>query len=156
MKNELLKYKGYEGSIIASIEDECIYGRILHIDDVVSYEAQTVLELKVEFENAVERYLMTCKEFGKKPDKPYSGVFQVRLTPELHKEIAHKAASQKTSLNNLMVLAVELMLKNATVEVHHTHDHNHIHTVKVEDVQISASMQPTWSKIYASTTQSIQ
>ena len=98
MKNTL-EYKGYNGSVEYSPNDNCLYGKILSIRYFVTYEATKVEELENEFKNAVDEYLEDCKELGKKPDTPYKGSFNVRIKPELHQEIALYAMANNKSLN---------------------------------------------------------
>jgi predicted HicB family RNase H-like nuclease len=69
MKNELLQYKGYYGTIELS-KDNIIHGKIEFIEDLVNYEATSLEMLKKEFNIAVDFYLETCKRIGKEPDKP--------------------------------------------------------------------------------------
>lgn len=61
-------YKGY----IGSIEDggETWHGHLLRIDDLVSYQAGTLLELNLAFRSAVDDYLATCRALGRKPQRP--------------------------------------------------------------------------------------
>lgn len=66
MGNNILHYKGYNGSIDVEFEDECLMGKILDIKDLVTYEAETVSGLKKEFEKSVDGYLSMCKELGRK------------------------------------------------------------------------------------------
>ena len=73
-----LTYKGYTGTIEASIEDNCLHGQILLIDDIITYEGTTVENNKAAFEEAVNRYLAYCEKTGKPANKPYSGTFNVR------------------------------------------------------------------------------
>lgn len=40
--------------------------------------------MKAVFEEAVESYLETCEQVGKKPDKLYTGTCNVRVNTELH------------------------------------------------------------------------
>jgi predicted HicB family RNase H-like nuclease len=70
MGNRDLSYKEYLGSLEVSLEDLCLFGRVLYIDDLVSYEGQTVAETRVAFEEAVEHYLSTCKELQLTPNVP--------------------------------------------------------------------------------------
>lgn len=49
MKN-LLKYKEYLGTVSFSNEDQCLYGKVIGIDDLVSYESDSVSGLKKPFE----------------------------------------------------------------------------------------------------------
>jgi Domain of unknown function (DUF5053) len=60
MKNNL-EFKGFAGSIEFSLNDNCFFGKIIGINDLVSYEAQTVSELREAFEEAVNDYLQIKK-----------------------------------------------------------------------------------------------
>jgi predicted HicB family RNase H-like nuclease len=99
---DLLRYKGFLGSIEVSIVDNCIHGKILFIDDVVTYEAESPAQLEAEFKAAVEDYLATCKELGRAPNKPFSGSFNVRIGPDLHRRIARHAAANNISINEVV------------------------------------------------------
>lgn len=106
MKNTIT-YKNFIGSISFSSEDEVFYGKIEGIDDLVTFEGTTVEELKNAFQEAVEDYLETCDEIGKKPGKSYKGTFNVRIKPELHQKIARKAMIKGYSLNQFVEKALE-------------------------------------------------
>ena len=56
-----LSHKGYTGSIEVSFEDNCLHGRVHFIEDIVSYEGETVDDLATSFEDAVDRYVDYCK-----------------------------------------------------------------------------------------------
>ena len=62
--NNQLKHKGYIGSIEASLEDNCLFGKVLFIKALVSYEGKTVAELDAAFREAVNDYLITCQALG--------------------------------------------------------------------------------------------
>jgi predicted HicB family RNase H-like nuclease len=119
-----LQYKGYLGDIDCSLEEKCLHGKILYINDLVTYEAQTVPELEEAFREAVDDYLGTCAEIGKEPEKSFKGSFNVRMAPELHKGAAVAAALAETSLNDFVTQAIAE--KMAGREVHH-HNEQHIH-----------------------------
>jgi predicted HicB family RNase H-like nuclease len=104
--SELLTFKGYYGSISVSQEDECLHGRIVFIADLVTYEGDTVPELKKAFEAAVDDYLATCAEVDKQPLKSCSGTFNVRIGPELHMAALIAAKRADTSLNDFVKQAV--------------------------------------------------
>ena len=42
---KLLKYKGYYGSVEYSSEDVLLYGKVLGINSLISYEGESVAEL---------------------------------------------------------------------------------------------------------------
>ncbi len=119
-----LQYKGYLGEVECSFEDACLHGKILYINDLVTYEAQTVPELETAFKEAVDDYLETCADVGKEPDKAFKGTFNVRMTPERHKAAAIEATLSGTTLNDFVSQAVAE--KVAGREVHH-HNEHHIH-----------------------------
>lgn len=113
-QNELV-YKGYAGSLEASIEDGCLHGRILFIDDLVAYEGQTIPEVQAAFEAAVDRYLAHCVRVGKPANKPYSGTFNVRIGQDLHGMAVKIASRQGIKLNEFVKQAVQSAAKKMSV-----------------------------------------
>ena len=65
-------HKTYQGSAEISLEDGCLYGKILFVSDLITYEAQTVPALRLAFEAAVDNYLEQCAELGMSADTPLS------------------------------------------------------------------------------------
>ncbi|HSH86865.1 MAG TPA: type II toxin-antitoxin system HicB family antitoxin [Methylophilus sp.] len=109
---QTFEYNGYLGSIEFDTRSDCLHGNLLHITDLITYEADTMPALRKAFEESVDDYLATCKEFGIEPKKPYKGVFNVRMKPELHQKAAMKASQLGTSLNDLVNNAVENFVEN--------------------------------------------
>lgn len=107
MAKDVLKYKGYLGSVEVSVEDKCLHGKLLHVRDVVSYEGATVEELEHSFHEAVDDYLATCAELKRDPQKPFSGTFNVRVGPELHRLAVIRADIDNVSLNDIVRVALE-------------------------------------------------
>lgn len=101
-----LEYKGLNGSVEYSKEDDCLFGKILLIDDLILYEGNSLAELKQDFEQAVDEYIEECEQEGKTP-RVYKGTFNVRIGGELHKKLALKAESENNSLNSAVIEAVE-------------------------------------------------
>src|SRR5699024_5383399 len=56
LMDKLLKYRGYYGSLEASTEDNCLFGKLQFIRALVSYEGETVAELEAAFREAVDDY----------------------------------------------------------------------------------------------------
>ena len=94
-----MKYKGYLGSTDVDVQDNILHGKLLFIKDLVTYEASTPSELKVAFEEAVDDYLADCVEQGVEPDVPFKGLFNVRVAPELHRQLAVCARSFGKTMN---------------------------------------------------------
>jgi predicted HicB family RNase H-like nuclease len=55
---------------------------------------------RVAFTEQLEFYFEVCKKRGKKPDRPYSGQFVLRVDPEIHRAIAVAADREDKSLNS--------------------------------------------------------
>lgn len=106
MMNNLLEYKGYWGSVEFSAPDKVFYGKILGINDLVSFEGNTVSKLEKSFRDMVDDYLFTCQQLGKEPQKAYKGSFNVRISSDLHKKAAIVASRKNLSLNQLVKFAL--------------------------------------------------
>lgn len=104
---DVLNYKNFIGSVSFSAEDELFHGKIEGIDDLITFEGDSVKELKSAFEEAVEDYLDLCQQLGKNPEKTYRGTFNVRVKPEIHKAAARTATRYGFSLNQLIEKALE-------------------------------------------------
>jgi predicted HicB family RNase H-like nuclease len=102
-----LKYKGYRGSVEYSARDDCLFGKIIGIRSSVSYEGESVAEIAGAFREAVDDYLDFCEERGVEPQREYSGVFQVRTTPDVHKRLSEIASGRGTSLNAVVSEALK-------------------------------------------------
>ncbi|MDM8549607.1 type II toxin-antitoxin system HicB family antitoxin [Desulfobacterales bacterium HSG2] len=104
--SNLMNYKNYYGSVEYSAEDEVFFGKIEFINDLVTFEATSVDELKKAFKESVEHYLRKCKEYNKEPQKAFKGRFNVRIKPELHKKASFVALKRQISLDKLVELAI--------------------------------------------------
>ncbi|GFO56182.1 DNA repair protein HhH-GPD [Geomonas sp. Red276] len=122
--SNVFEHKGYTGSIEVSVEDRCFYGKILLINDKVTYEADRFDTLESEFRNAVDDYLRTCAEVGKEPDRPFKGSFNVRISKELHRKAALKALSSNVSLNEFVSKAIELYVDSPGAVATARHDNS--------------------------------
>lgn len=99
-----LNYKGYLGTIEPQLSDDTLFGKLAFIRDLVTYEAATLAQLKKEFEFSVDAYLQDCQELGREPNAPFKGSFNVRTTPELHRQAV--AAAGDMSLNAFVSQAI--------------------------------------------------
>lgn len=103
----MLEYKGYRGTVEYSSSDKVLFGKVLGIRGLLSYEGESVQMLKDDFEATVDDYLEMCAERNIEPEKAYKGSFNVRISPELHRQLADFAASHKKSLNAAVEEAVQ-------------------------------------------------
>ncbi len=104
MKN--FEYKGYTGSIEYSKEDDLLYGKVLGVQGLISYEGKTGHDLEADFIEAIDTYLSDCKQEGTTPEKPFKGSFNVRVSPLLHQKAALLAMEEKMSLNNFVAESI--------------------------------------------------
>jgi predicted HicB family RNase H-like nuclease len=102
-----LRYKNYVGMFSYDSEADLFHGRVVNINDVVTFEGRSIDELKQALADSVKDYLEFCVEVGKEPDKPFSGRFNLRLTPELHRAAAAAAKQENKSLNAWVAEKVE-------------------------------------------------
>jgi predicted HicB family RNase H-like nuclease len=101
-----MEYKGYIGSVEFSPEDELFFGKVLGIRALISYEGTDAKGLVEDFHDAVDGYLAMCAEEGIEPEKAYKGSFNIRISPELHKQAAVAAMSRHVSLNSFVESAI--------------------------------------------------
>ncbi len=107
MNTNVLEYKGYHTKVEYSAEDKVLYGKIEGIKDLVNFECDSLADVEKEFHLAVDDYLAFCKDNGEEPDKPYKGVFQVRISPELHRLVAMAADKKGETLNAFVTDAIK-------------------------------------------------
>lgn len=104
--NDNLKYKDFVASVHFSTEDDVFHGKIEGIEDSITFEGDSVADLKKAFEEAAEDYLSICNQIDKNPHKSYKGSFNIRINPELHKRAALKSIELGISLNQFVEKAI--------------------------------------------------
>jgi predicted HicB family RNase H-like nuclease len=102
-----LSHNGYTGSVDVSFGDNCLYGRVLFTDGLIAYEGTTAEELLVSFKAAVDHYITHSQETGKPANKPFSGTFNVRTGPELHRKPAHEAHAHNLLRNDYVMQSIK-------------------------------------------------
>jgi predicted HicB family RNase H-like nuclease len=107
----MMEYKGYIGNVEFDPDKKIFHGEIINTRDVITFQGQSVEELESAFRDSIDDYLDWCKEEGVNPEKPYSGKFNLRLSPELHREVAINAKKMHLSINKFVEKALEDELK---------------------------------------------
>jgi predicted HicB family RNase H-like nuclease len=95
----MMEYKGYIGRVEFDDEASLFHGEVINTRDVITFQGESVAELKSAFHESVDDYLEFCAERGEEPDKPYSGQFVARVSPELHRRASLAASLAGKSLN---------------------------------------------------------
>lgn len=115
---DILKYRDYEGTAELDMTRQVCRGKILFIDDLVTYEASSPAELQREFEAAVDDYIDTCLSLNREPQKALKGQFNVRIPPALHKAASLRAIADNVALNDVVVRALDAFV-NVHVDINH-------------------------------------
>jgi len=89
-------------------EAEIFHGEVIGLRDVVTFQGKSVDGLKEAFKESVDDYLAFCIERGEEPNKPCSGKFTIRISPELHQRLVAEAANEGVSLNQLATKRLEI------------------------------------------------
>ena len=109
-----MEYKGYFAKVEFDDEADIFHGEVINLRDVVTFQGETVDELRKAFHESVEDYLEFCAVRGEEPEKPYSGKFVVRVEPELHKSISIQAKKNGKSLNSWVHATLSKVIKETT------------------------------------------
>lgn len=108
----MMKYKNYIGQVEFDDEAGLFHGEVVGTRDVITFQGESVKELQQAFHDSVDDYLAFCAARGESPDKPFSGQFLTRITPELHREINQAAALAGQSLNAWVTEHLEAIIKD--------------------------------------------
>lgn len=109
--SNLLSYKNYNGTVEYSPEDNCLFGKVVGLRSLLSYEGSSIQELEHDFQIVINEYLEDCKKRNVEPELPYKGTFNVRISPELHRSIAIYAIKHGKSLNAAVEEAIGNMVQ---------------------------------------------
>ena len=110
----MMEYKGYFARVEFDDEANIFHGEVINLRDVITFEGESVDELRKAFTDSVEDYLEFCAERGEDPEKPYSGKFLVRVEPDLHKTLVIQARKNGKSLNTWVSDALNQVIKSCT------------------------------------------
>ncbi len=103
----MLKYRGYSGIVEYDSKGKIFTGEVIGLHSVITFHGRTPEEIEESFRQSIDLYIQMCEADGVTPEKPYSGRFNVRISPELHHDIAERAALDRKSLNEWVVNAFE-------------------------------------------------
>lgn len=103
----MLKYKNYAGVVEYDAEGKIFTGEVVGLRDVITFQGRTPEELEDSFRESIDFYLEMCARDHVSPQKPFSGRFNVRLDPELHRQLALRAVQEKVSLNDWVIHTLE-------------------------------------------------
>jgi len=112
----MIEYKGYLAEVEFDAEAEILHGEVINTRDVITFQAADASELKRQFHRSVDEYLKFCADLGEDPEKPFSGKFVVRLSPETHRKLYLAAKQAGMSLNAYIARHLEAGAKTANAK----------------------------------------
>jgi len=108
----MMEYKGYIGKVEIDDEVGILYGEVINVRDVITFEGTSVEEVQQAFHESVDDYLEFCAERGESPEKPFSGKFVLRLPEELHRQAYIQAKLKNKSLNSWVTEVLQSVLES--------------------------------------------
>jgi predicted HicB family RNase H-like nuclease len=108
----MMEYKGYIGKVEIDDEVGILFGEVINVRDVITFEGASVDETQKAFRESVDDYLDFCAQRNESPEKPFSGRFVVRLPAELHRKAYIQAKLADKSLNGWVTEVLQAVLKN--------------------------------------------
>ena len=97
----VMTIEGYHAKIEYDPELDLFRGEILGLNGGADFYGKNPKELRVEFKKSLEVFLQVCTEKGIEPRRHFSGKFNLRITPELHEQLAIAAQAEGKSINTL-------------------------------------------------------
>ena len=97
----VMRIDGYNARIEYDPELDLFRGEILGLNGGADFYGKNPKELRAEFKKSLDVFLAVCKEKGIEPRRHFSGKFNLRISPELHEQLAIAAEAEGKSINTL-------------------------------------------------------
>ena len=94
-----MSYRGYTARMEFDPDDKIIVGRVLDIDDIITFHGTSVADFEGALRSAVDGYIAACEQLGQAADKPASGKMMLRVDPAVHAAAVKASARSGQSLN---------------------------------------------------------
>ncbi len=103
----MMEYRGYRAAVKFDDDAGIFHGEVIDTLDVITFQGETVVELRQAFADSVDEYLTVCAERGRTPDKPFFGRIPLRVSPAVHRAATAAARTEGKSLNAWLAETVE-------------------------------------------------
>jgi predicted HicB family RNase H-like nuclease len=103
---------GYHAKIEYDEEIDLFRGDILGLNGGADFYGKNPKELRVEFKKSLQVFLEVCAEKGIEPRRHFSGKFNLRISPELHEQLAIAAQAEGKSINMLAQEALRIRVRS--------------------------------------------
>lgn len=108
----VMEIQGYKATIKYDPVIDKFRGEFVTLNGGADFYASNIKDLREEGKISLKVFLEMCREEGVDPQKKYSGKFNLRVTPELHAEVAVKAAAEGKSLNQCVADMLGEVVRN--------------------------------------------
>jgi len=109
----LMTQGGFHARIDYDEDTDLFRGEILGLTGGADFYGSSPEELRREFRKSLDVFLEVCREKGIEPRRQYSGKFNLRISPQLHEQLALRAQASDKSLNAFAQEALERSLAAA-------------------------------------------
>ncbi len=97
----LMTVEGYHAKVEYDADLDLFRGEILGLNGGADFYGKNPKELRSEFKKSLQVFLEVCKEKGIEPRRHFSGKFNLRISPDLHEQLAIAAQAEGKSINTL-------------------------------------------------------
>ena len=116
MAGQMMEYKGYHAKVYFDARDDIFVGEVFGLNDSLNFHGSTVQELKEMFHQSIDNYLELCNKLGEEPEREFKGSFNIRVQPELHRQLAYNALKEGKSLNQYINESLTQFVVNRTTD----------------------------------------
>ena len=106
----IMTFDSYQAKIEYDAEMDMFRGEILGLNGGADFYGRNPAELRDEFKKSLNVFLAVCQEKGIEPRRHYSGKFNLRISPDLHEQLAIVAQAEGKSINTLAQEALQRMI----------------------------------------------
>ena len=107
-----MEINGYRAIIQYDPDIDMFRGEFIDLNGGADFYATDIEGLRKEGETSLRVFLDMCAEDGVEPRKAYSGRFNLRISPNLHAEIAAQATATGKSLNQWIADMLDQSVRN--------------------------------------------
>jgi predicted HicB family RNase H-like nuclease len=86
-----MRHGDYIARITYNEEIDSFFGEVINTNDVITFSGRSGEELRRELAASIEAHLEACRIKGVEPSRPYSGRFNLRISPAVHARVAAAA-----------------------------------------------------------------
>ena len=110
----MLIYKGYLGHVTFDDEAGLLHGDVVNLRrTVITFQGQTVEEMKKGFRDSVDDYLAWCEQRGTEPEAPLAAQVASMVEPDMVDAIRARAEAEQKSVDETVASLIKFALEAA-------------------------------------------